>query len=134
MSTIFREPKDEDSPGHDYVKPGMTDIKVQLVFSLGLGISAFLAFCVSLGTISASSAHDGYPFVISPGRHYGHDGNPCMRRASATPIPASRRRSCTTRSREGARSGTRSRRSRCSRHPAWMPLWYGRSSGEGLLR
>jgi len=59
MSTIFREPKDEDCPGHDYVKPGKTDIKVQLVISLGLGITAFLAFCVSLGTISASSAQDG---------------------------------------------------------------------------
>ena len=31
----------------DYVGPGAKDTQVQLVISLALGVSAFLAFCVS---------------------------------------------------------------------------------------
>ncbi len=45
--TFFLEPHETECPGDEYVKPGRTDIKVQLVISLGLGVSAFLAFCVS---------------------------------------------------------------------------------------
>lgn len=47
MNALFVEPDDNECPGDEYVKPGKTDIKVQLVISLGLGISAFLCFCVS---------------------------------------------------------------------------------------
>ncbi len=47
MNTIFLEPEETDCPADEFVKPGKTDIKVQLVISLGLGITAFLAFCVS---------------------------------------------------------------------------------------
>ena len=32
--------------GDKFVKPGTKDTQVQLVISLALGISAFLAFCV----------------------------------------------------------------------------------------
>lgn len=41
-------PDNTDCPGESYVEPGSKDIQVQLVISLGLGITAFLAFCVSL--------------------------------------------------------------------------------------
>ena len=39
-------PGDDDCPGDGYVAPGNKDIQVQLVISLGLGVVAFLAFCL----------------------------------------------------------------------------------------
>ncbi len=38
---------DTECPGDSFVEPGSKDIQVQFVISLALGISAFLAFCVS---------------------------------------------------------------------------------------
>lgn len=43
---------DDASPkcrGEDYLKPGSTNITVQLGLSLILGVSAFVAFCVCPG-------------------------------------------------------------------------------------
>lgn len=47
---IFEEDKLKlgcNSTGDDIVQPGDKDTQVQLVISLSLGITAFLAFCVS---------------------------------------------------------------------------------------
>ena len=44
----LRKPKDDECPADQFVKPGGRDIQVQLVVSLALGISAFVAFSVSL--------------------------------------------------------------------------------------
>jgi len=42
--------KEEKCPGGDnFTRPGNKDTQVQLVISLALGISAFLAFCVCHG-------------------------------------------------------------------------------------
>lgn len=37
-----------DGSGDEFVQPGEKDTQVQLVISLVLGLTAFLAFCVSL--------------------------------------------------------------------------------------
>ena len=52
---IFEDPDDPDKDhcrGEDYVGPGTKDTQVQLVISLALGLSAFLAFCVRLSLVS----------------------------------------------------------------------------------
>lgn len=36
-----------DGSGDEFVQPGEKDTQVQLVISLALGLTAFLAFCVS---------------------------------------------------------------------------------------
>ncbi|KAH8890467.1 DUF221-domain-containing protein [Thozetella sp. PMI_491] len=43
---MFEEPPDKSCTGRDFVQPGNTDIKVQLVLSLALGVTAFMAFCI----------------------------------------------------------------------------------------
>ena len=45
---VLGEPSDGEKkcPRDEFVQPGDKDIQVQLVISLALGISAFLAFCV----------------------------------------------------------------------------------------
>lgn len=59
MSMLFQKPHDHDGdkkcngdlytgPGGKDTGPGGKDTQVQLVISLSLGLSAFLAFCVSL--------------------------------------------------------------------------------------
>lgn len=52
MSMLFQKPHDHDGDkkcnGDLYTGPGWKDTQVQLVISLSLGLSAFLAFCVSL--------------------------------------------------------------------------------------
>ncbi len=48
---IFEDPPDKGcEPGQEYVQPGNTDIKVQFVLSLALGVMAFLGFCVRTRT------------------------------------------------------------------------------------
>jgi hypothetical protein len=42
---IFEDP-DKGCDGDKQVRPGKNDTQVQLVISLALGLSAFLAFCV----------------------------------------------------------------------------------------
>lgn len=42
----FEDDKKPKCDGDEYVKPGPKDLQVQLVISLSLGVSAFLAFCV----------------------------------------------------------------------------------------
>jgi hypothetical protein len=52
MESFFRddaESKMKSCKSEDFTQPGSTDTTVQLVISLALGISAFFAFCVSLG-------------------------------------------------------------------------------------
>ncbi len=47
--SIFEDPDNPDKDkclGDNYVGPGKKDTQVQLVISLVLGLSAFLAFCV----------------------------------------------------------------------------------------
>lgn len=42
----------QDCPsGDDAVRPGKKNVYVQLVLSLALGLSAFVAFCVSFGAV-----------------------------------------------------------------------------------
>jgi hypothetical protein len=52
MSMLFQKPHgpddDKKCDGDLYTGPGGIDTQVQLVISLSLGLSAFLAFCVSL--------------------------------------------------------------------------------------
>ena len=45
---VFDDPDKDKCSGDDWVGPGAKDTQVQLVISLALGLSAFLAFCVSL--------------------------------------------------------------------------------------
>ena len=50
----FEDPDGPDKDhcrGEDYVGPGTKDTQVQLVISLALGLSAFLAFCVRLSLV-----------------------------------------------------------------------------------
>jgi hypothetical protein len=42
----LKPPDNGTCSGDDYVQPGSVDTTVQLVISLALGFSAFLAFCV----------------------------------------------------------------------------------------
>nr|CDP22915.1 Putative protein of unknown function [Podospora anserina S mat+] len=42
----FEDDKKPKCDGDEYVKPGPKDLQVQLVISLSLGVSAFLAFCI----------------------------------------------------------------------------------------
>lgn len=41
-----------DGSGNEFVQPGEKDTQVQLVISLSLGLTAFVAFCVSRSHIS----------------------------------------------------------------------------------
>jgi hypothetical protein len=52
-------PDDNKCMGENYVGPGKKDTQVQLVISLALGLSAFLAFCV--GILNCCSSF-GFPF------------------------------------------------------------------------
>lgn len=46
---VLRAPDgDKTCSGEDFVQPGTVDTTVQLVISVSLGFSAFIAFCVSL--------------------------------------------------------------------------------------
>jgi hypothetical protein len=52
-------PDDKNCLGENYVGPGKKDTQVQLVISLALGLSAFLAFCVGIWSCCSSF---GFPF------------------------------------------------------------------------
>lgn len=59
---IFENPNEPDKDkclGDNYVGPGKKDTQVQLVISLALGLSAFLAFCVGF-------SHLEQPLVLQP--------------------------------------------------------------------
>jgi len=43
---VSHKPKKDECPADQFVQPGGRDIQVQLVLSVALGISAFLAFAV----------------------------------------------------------------------------------------
>lgn len=46
---------DSDCSGNPYVRPGATDTKVQLAISLLLGLTGFVAFCVSRRPVGPKS-------------------------------------------------------------------------------
>ena len=61
MSMLFQKPHrpddDKNCDGDLSTGPGGIDTQVQLVISLSLGLSAFLAFCVSLPDPLVSTLH-----------------------------------------------------------------------------
>lgn len=78
-----------DGSGDEFVQPGEKDTYVQLVISLALGSTAFIAFCVSPSRSYSSSPLLvlGDDAEICPNRYYVHDGSHCTPRDAASSAP-----------------------------------------------
>lgn len=63
----LKPPDDKGCSGDDYVQPDSVDTTVQLVISLALGFSAFLAFCVRAPFFSPSTRRKGGFMVLTSG-------------------------------------------------------------------
>ena len=93
-------------------------IIVQLLISLALGLSSFIAFCVSIVHIQLFSQ------VLIFARYYDHDGNHYMRLESSGPMLPRPYQSYRIHSLDGYRCFIKSPSSRFLRLLAWMLMSY----------
>lgn len=78
-----------DGSGNEFVQPGEKDTYVQLVISLALGSTAFLAFCVSPVEKDPSPHRRsiGDDAEMCPNRSYVHGGSRCTPPDAASLAP-----------------------------------------------
>lgn len=110
-----------DCKGDDQTNPLSQDNKatiVQLVISLALGVSSFIAFCVSSVRIQLSY------LVLIFARYCDRDGSHCMPHENGRPMPPRAYQSCRIRFLDGFQCFTRSLSKRFLRLLAWMLMLY----------
>lgn len=111
--------------GDEFVEPGEKDTQVQLVISMVLGLTAFMAFCVSkTATPRVLECMHADPSDPVPCRHCAHDGKTYMPRGGDSSNPRqSNYLLCPTPSLGGCPPCTGSQKIKCWKLPGLMPTW-----------